>query len=232
MERTYTAGFEEICLTGRRCVHRLVRMDSNLASPGSPDAIAAPPPPPFPFEPLLVFKPVRLRPLWIGLLLASLELAFALYARFSVGNDLLVGLGTMFSGLSGVTAIVYYFMSVHRLIRVLRTQPDWWSEYTPAGVVWRQFIPFYGLYVLYQWTSDVESYVNWRLGITSKAGLMAFIGLLVGFGFSDFHPVAWIGFFLMTGSLALLYHPVERALMVAPPADGAAPRYDGTLGLR
>ena len=173
-----------------------------------------------------------MRPLWVGLALAGLKFGFVMAERISTGDDTLVKLGAMLSVLAGSGAVVYYFMSIHRLIRVLQTQPDWSSEYTPAGVVWRQFVPFYGIYVLYSWTSDIESYVNWRLGISSKAGLMAFIGLLIGFGFTNFQPLAWVGYFLVTGSLALLYAPVKRALFVAPPADGAAPRYDGTLGLR
>jgi hypothetical protein len=205
--------------------------DNSVPAPVPANDINVPYPPSSIF-PITIERPLRLRPLWIGFLLAFIELLFLLLTHIFTGNDLLVGLCMLFSGLAGIGAIVYYCMSIHRLIRVLRTQPDWSSEYTPAGVVWRQFIPLYNLVVLYQWTGDVESYVDWRLGITSKAGLWTFIGLMIGFAFASFHQVVWVGYAIITGSLAFLYVPVRRALLVAPPADGAAPRYDGSLGLR
>jgi hypothetical protein len=80
-------------------------------------------------------RPLRLRPLWIGFVLVVLKFAGEQGARY-LGSDqpsgvLLLGA----SGLATLGAIVYYFMCVHRLIRLLGTQPDWQCEYTPAGVV-------------------------------------------------------------------------------------------------
>jgi hypothetical protein len=141
----------------------------------------------------------------------------------------------MLQGIAGilqVSAIVYYFMCIHRLIRVMGTQPDWWSEYTPAGVVWRTFVPFYGIYVLYQWTGDVESYTNWRLGISSRVGLLTFAGLMIGSILSLYQPVSGLGYLIEFASLLLLYKPIRRALLVPAPTASSAPRYDGTLGLR
>lgn len=115
---------------------------------------------------------------------------------------------------------------------MLRMEPDWWSEYTPAGVVWKQFVPLYGIYVLYQWTGDVESYTNWRLTRKSKAGLGAFLGLFIGFATMNSQSAVWLGLFLVYGSLALLYVSVWRVLAVAAPDTSGGPRFDGTLGLR
>jgi hypothetical protein len=97
--------------------------------------------------------------------------------------------------------------------------------------VWRQFIPFYGIFVLYEWTGDVESYVNWRSVGGSAIGKQAFFGLMIGFLMGWWIPIAWLGHVVVFGAIAILYVSVQRALLVAPPESGA-PGYDGTLGLR
>ena len=184
-------------------------------------------------SPLVTASPLLpLRSLWIGFGLAGGYLLFALLAYVLPAQGLPASAAAIVAAIAGLMSFVYYFMCVHRLIRVLRTQPDWWSEYTPAGVVWKQFIPLYGIYVLYQWTGDVESYTNWRLNRKSKVGLGAFLGLFVGFIAMNSQSAAWLGFFLVFGSLALLYVPVWRALAVAAPDTSGGPRFDGTLGLR
>jgi hypothetical protein len=223
--RPYTPGFVNIRLTGEERHLRLVRMDSNSASPGSTDALAVPPPP-IPFEPLLTFKPKRLRPVWVGLVLAVV--GFFLYAFSAIGAD-----AEKAKGLAAFWALpvwIYYFMIIHRIIRVLDTQPGWSAEYTPAAAIWKQFIPFYGLYFLYQWPSDVESYINWRLGRESRVGLWTFLGLITGIllGYAD----AFVGGLVMMASFYVLYVPLRQALATAPPSDAPAPGYDGTLGLR
>ena len=218
-------GYGEIGLTSGWCVHRLVRMDSSSASSGPTDAIVVPPPP-LPFEPLLVFKPLGLRPVWVGLALTVVGFfLFALLAQ-SADAETARGLATLF----GLPALIYYFMIVHRIIRVLDTQPGWSGEYTPAAAVWKQFIPFYGLYFLYEWPGDVESYINWRLGRESRVGLWTFLGLITGFLLRFFD--SFVGLMVIMASLYILYVPLRKALATAPPMDAPAPGYNGTLGLR
>jgi hypothetical protein len=199
----------------------------------------APLPPPIlsqDFLSVLAERQLRLRPLWVGFLLAGIDQLLRIPAGWQQPEPastaaLLHG----YAALIGLLALVYYFMCVHRLTRVLQDQPDWSSEYTPAGMVWRQFIPLYGLYVLYQWTGDVESYATWRLGVTTNAGRSCFIGLFVGFALTNYSPLlplAGIGHAIIFGALTLLYTPVRKLLTMPVPADGVAPRYDGTLGLR
>lgn len=177
-------------------------------------------------------KTLRLRPLWIGFVLAAIDQLLCIPAGWTTPEpgslpELLQGLGALI----GLLGFVYYFMCVHRLTRVLEKQPEWSSEYTPAGMVWRQFVPLYGLYVLYQWTGDVESYANWR-GVATGSGRACFIGIFIGLALTRYQPLAGIGHAIVFGSLMLLYAPVRRLLIMPVPAGGAAPRYDGTLGLR
>jgi hypothetical protein len=180
--------------------------------------------------------PLRLRPLWIGFALSAVGGVFMLAKIWSTvpGEGLstqpVPALMQMFSTFAGIAAAVYYFMCIHRLYRVLGTQSGWQSEFTPAEIVWQQFIPFFGIFVLYQWTGDVESYMDWRLE-TSAIGKQAFLGLMVGFVMGLWVPIAWLGHGVVFGALAILYGPVRRAMLL-PPLDSGAPGYHGTLGLR
>lgn len=180
--------------------------------------------------------PVRLRPLWAalpGLAVAGLMLLYSVPATKRNPADLPAALVQLFAIVICLLSYVYYFMCVHRIIRVLQREPGWSVDYTPAGAVWRQFIPFYGLVFNYRWTGDVADYTKWRLGTESwaggRAGLWAFLCLLLGFILSNFlFPV---GLAIVFGGLFLLDVPLRRALN-APAPESGAPGYNGTLGLR
>lgn len=135
-----------------------------------------------------------------------------------------------FIALFALPVLIYYFMIVHRLVRVLDQQPGWSTEYTPAAAVWKHLIPFYGVYFMYVWPRDVESYINWRLGRESRVGLWAFLGLLTGLLLRFADP--YMGLLIMIVSLYVLYIPLRRAMATAAPTDMPAPGYNGTLGLR
>ena len=112
---------------------------------------------------------------------------------------------------------------------MLEEQTGWSVEYTPAAAVWKHFIPFYGIYFLYRWPGDVESYIKWRTGGASRVGLLTFVGLLSGLFLRLFD--SFVGVAILIASLYILYVPLRRALgVVAPDADNA-PRYNPTIGL-
>ena len=178
------------------------------------------------FEPLLRFDPLRLRPLWVGI--AMLIAGFFLFATAAQSAD--AETSRRLAESCAFPMFVYYFMVVHRTVRVLRSQPGWSVRYTPAAAVWKHFIPFYGVYFLYRWPRDVESYINWRLGTNSRAGLWTFLGILMGFSLRFFD--SFVGWTIVTLSLYILYVPLRRALAVVVPVEVSAPDYGGTLGLR
>jgi hypothetical protein len=207
-------------------------MDSNSASPGSPDAIAAPQPP-LPFEPLLAFKPAGLRlksvgllPVWVGLALTVA--GFFVYALLAKSVD--AETSRTLAALWGLPALLFYFMIVHRVVRVLDAQPGWSVGYTPAAAVWKHFIPIYAPYFLYRWPKDVERYINWRLGRESRVGLWSFLGLITGFLLRWFDN--YVGWLVIMASLYILYVPLRKALATAPSTDAPAMATNGTLGLR
>ena len=165
------------------------------------------------FEPLLRYDTLRLRPLWIGLLM--LVVGFFLFAAAARTAD-----AQMAKGLAAVfffPGFVYYFMVVHRTVRVLRAQPGWSMRYTPASAVWQHFIPFYGFYFLYRWPRDVDNFIHWRLGTQSRVGLWTFLGVLAGFLLRYFD--GFVGWTIVMLSLYMLYVPLRRALAVVVPIE-------------
>ena len=178
------------------------------------------------FEPLLSFGSLRLRPLWVGL--TMLVVGFFLFAATARTADkqMSEGLAALFS----FPAFVYYFMVVHRTVRVLRAQPGWTMRYTPASAVWQHFIPFYGLYFLYRWPRDVENFIHWRLGTHSRVGLWTFFGVLAGFLLRYFD--GFVGWTIVMLSLYILYVPLRRALGQVVPVEVPVQGSDGSLSLR
>jgi hypothetical protein len=170
-------------------------------------------------------RPLRLRPLWLGFALTVA--GFFLFA-FAARSADAAGAQAM-AAACALPAFIYYFMMIHRVVRVLDAQPGWSVGYTPAAAVWKHFTPLYGLYFLYRWPGDVESYVNWRLGRRSRFAMWTFFGLLAGFSLRFFDSYA--GLLVLMTSLCFVYVPLRRAL-TADVAEESSPGYDGTLGLR
>lgn len=169
---------------------------------------------------------LNLLPVWVGFVLASGGFLGVVFGVAVAGMGSARALGFLF----GLPAFVYYFFLIHRMIKVLEDEPGWSAEYTAAGVVWRQFIPLYGIYFLYQWTGDVARYLQWRTGRHGQAGLFTFLGLLLGFllRFVD----GFVGLIVIFAALYLLVIPLRRALATRPPDDSFAPSYDGSLRLQ
>lgn len=136
----------------------------------------------------------------------------------------------MLAGSLAFAALIYYFMMVHRTIKLIDAQPGWSARYTPAAAVVKHFIPLYGLFFLYRWPADADNYVRWRLGRKSRAGLWTSLGLFAGIvlRFVD----VYLGLLATTASLYFLYVPLRRALGDIPQQEVAAPASNGMLGLR
>ncbi len=184
---------------------------------------AAPPPLTFTERPV---ERRRLLPVWLGFVLASGGFVGVVVGIAALGAGSARGLYFLF----GLPAFVYYFFVINRMIKVLEGEPGWSAEYTPAGVVWKQFIPLYGIFFLYQWTGDVERYINLRTGSSGRAGLLTFLGLFLGFMLRLVD--GFLGLFVVFAAFYVLVIPLQKALSVAPPTEEPAPSYSGSLGIR
>ena len=169
-------------------------------------------PPPAVHYPVRVAKPLELRPLWVGLLFAAFDFLFAITAHVLWGDEVMRTLAALLASLFAVAGFVYYFMSIYRLILVMRSQPGWKGRYTPGSAVLQQFIPLLGIIGIYRWTGDVECYTNRRLGRSHKWGLAAFLAIMAGALLSNLPSLLWIGQFFIAGSLGFLYVPVRQTL--------------------
>ena len=178
-------------------------------------------------DPVTVDAPrLRLRPLWLGFALTVAGfLLFAFAARSAGATE-----ARSLAETCALPALIYYFMMVHRVVRVLDAQPGWSVAHTPAATVWKHFIPIYGVYFLYRWPGDVESYVTWRLGRRSWFALWTFLGLMAGVCLRYFD--SFVGLLLMMTSLCFVYVPLKRALDVGSPTEESSSKHRGTLGLR
>lgn len=179
--------------------------------------------------------PPRLRPLWPAFAVLGIAGVLLLLSRQGLQSDAInpAYVLVLISILLSFAAYIYYFLCVHRMIRTLEQEPGWNVDYTPAGAVWRQFIPFYNLVFNYRWTGDVADYAKWRLGndggFGGRTGLWAFLLILLGALASN--ALFPAGMAIMFAGLALLGVPLRRALGMPAPELGA-PGYNGTLNLR
>ena len=168
-----------------------------------------------------------LYPLWLGIVFVLAGVGCAGAAR--VVTDMRTFLALCSAGWFGL-CYVYYFMIQYRLTRVLEDEPGWWGSYTPAGIVWRQFVPIYGIYVLYQWTKEVGGYIEWRLGRSFHGGPLTFVGLLVGACLLG-GRLRWevAGQIIVFASFLFFYRALGVALLL--PAPGERMPLRGTLGM-
>jgi hypothetical protein len=80
---------------------------------------------------------LSLRPLWVGFALTVAGFLLFVSAARSAG----AAEARSVAETCALPAFIYYFMMVHRVVRVLGAQPGWSVAYTPAAAVWKHFIP-------------------------------------------------------------------------------------------
>ena len=168
----------------------------------------------------------QLHPVWPGLLLVVVACSFDVLMKGSSRWLLL----WQICWLVTVTITgVYGFMIQYRIAQVLEQEPGWWGSYTPFGIVWRQLIPIYGLFVVYRWTKEIGSYLEWRLGRPFRGGLWAFLTFLAGVLMQGESPLwSLVGGLLTFVSFLFLYGPMRVAFTGAAP-DRSLSR--GTVGM-
>lgn len=170
---------------------------------------------------------MKLRPLWVGISVAAFGIIADLLGKRNFLPDFTPGVASV----CGVFVLVFYYMVCDRVARVLERQPDWVSSYTPAGVVWRQLIPFYGLYVLYTWLQEIEEFANARAGEGSSFGRVTFLAILVLSILGSIPDYgASLPFGLMTGCFYIVYPHLQDALRESA-FCGPVPVRSGTLGI-
>jgi len=158
--------------------------------------------------------------IWIGYLLC---MATFIAAAIVVANHPEIIEGQPYIPLPlfllGFVSFVYWLVCVHQLHMVLAHVPGWKHPISPARAVWFHFIPFYNIYWLYKWPSEVARFVQSALGGQGIKPRNAGIFVLLSYALSI---LLGGGLFLAFFALSLLTNWVRRALvapMRLPPTD-------------
>jgi hypothetical protein len=104
--------------------------------------------------------------------------------------------------LASFVGLVYWLVCIHGVHVVLAQVPNWKHPVSPARAVGFHFIPFYHLYWVFKWPSEIAKFVNSRLQhpimkpkAVGIAILAAFLLRLVDPGFGLillFFPVSYV----------------------------------------
>jgi hypothetical protein len=146
----------------------------------------------------------RLRPIWIGFVLAFVCLMSEVAILSVVEPE--PGAGSTLS-LVGVICWIYWLSCVHRFHRVLNQISPYvggQSTYpiTPGRAVGYHFIPFYNLYWIFKWPLEMTRFVRENSPVSMISGgilgLFLFLGLLLSRleGFVGFSLVFGVGLYI------------------------------------
>ena len=174
----------------------------------------------------------KLPRMWLGFTLAGLSFATAA-VEIAINPGLLkenspVGFYLLFS----VAAWFYWLWCVHRYHDIMTSVPGYRHPISPAQAVARHFIPFYNLYWVFKWPSEIATFVNWRM--QSKAmdgwlpGLLVLIAMIVGRAIDG-----TLGLLLLFASGVYISSRMRKAFSAppVPPSALAPPGVTPTLGL-
>ena len=168
--------------------------------------------------------------MWIGFAMSALLLA----AEFIGGNS---GPGqtetqpNLVFLLFVLATWIYWLWCVHRYHDILTSIPGYHHPISPGQAVGRHFIPFYNLYWVFKWPSEIATFVNWRTQTQAMNGWI--VGLLVLAGFIMRSVDASIGMAVVFTGGVYISRRIIKAL-AAPPVPVSAmarPGPPSTLGL-
>lgn len=175
----------------------------------------------------------RLPVLWVGYLLAGALLVAEVVAGLQDRSQgLYVREPPWFLLLISAAGAIYWLYCVYRFHDVMAQIPGYNHSITPWRAVAMHWIPFYNLYWVFKWPSEIATFVNWRMQSPAMkgwiAGLLVLLSVLVG-RFVD----GAIGLILLFSSGIYISKYLRRAF-TAPPVPTSAmarPGARGPLGL-
>lgn len=113
-------------------------------------------------------KPTTVPPIWIGYLLGVAfiifeALFFATFWKWRLPNLDTIGPEFIILGLIAIISIVYWFICVYRLHKLLGEATGSAYPITPGRAVGSHFVPFYNLYWIFKWTGEAVKFINEKL---------------------------------------------------------------------
>lgn len=102
---------------------------------------------------------------WVGYVTGSIALAafaalLVLRPSENAPYTLLTGTVTVVMAAALLTGVIYWFMSVYRLHKILEEATGGRYPISPRRAVWTQLVPLYNIYWMFRWTREVADFVN------------------------------------------------------------------------
>ncbi|MGH9779518.1 MAG: hypothetical protein ACRD5I_14015 [Candidatus Acidiferrales bacterium] len=106
---------------------------------------------------------------------------------------------------------LYWLFCISAYHTVLKQVPGWKHPITPLRAVGFHFIPFYNLYWVFKWPSEIATFVNHRLSEKRMTGAYAGFLVLVGSLLGRFFDVA-VGLVLIFSAGIYISRRLREAL--------------------
>ena len=167
----------------------------------------------------------KLPAIWPGYALGAVfyftaAYVFAVYGRAGLHPALFI---------VSISSFLYYLYCIYRFYSVLESVPGWNSPNSAWGAVGRHFIPIYSYFWLFEWTSQIAEFVNWRTQKSRMRERLPAALLLLSF-FGRFWDVS-IACILMFSVMVYIKRCLKDALVSPTDALPPAPSFTSTLNL-
>lgn len=170
-------------------------------------------------------KPTTVPPIWIGYLLGAAfiifeALFFATFWKWRLPNLETIGPEFIILGLIAIISIVYWFICVYRLHKLLGEATGSAYPITPGKAVGSHFVPLYNLYWIFKWTGEVVKFIN----SNSSKKLKPFLpGLLIVISVFVIEIDSGLGTILIFFALGIMTRKLNQTLK-APPYQQPQPQ--------
>jgi hypothetical protein len=118
---------------------------------------------------------------WIGFIFMAFSLTLEVATLFI--NDRLIPLELQLITLAGW---IYWMVCIYRIHKILNQLTHNLYPYSPGEAVGKHFIPFYNVYWMFKWPSELARYINARGRVHmipgSVIGTMILLGMMVRIG--------------------------------------------------
>lgn len=153
--------------------------------------------------------------IWIGYVLGVATI-IAEFVAVSLHPELAKegGIPPLYLFLVSFVGGVYWFVCVYRVHVVMAHVPGWTHPISPARAVGFHFIPFYNLYWVFKWPSEIAIFVNGRLKRPVMKPVAVGMAVLAALVLRIFDP--GFGLILLFFPMSYLSECLRRAF-AAPP---------------
>jgi len=146
---------------------------------------------------------------WVGFMFAGVCLTREVASLFIPLYERRLDLGLQ---LITLAAWIYWMVCLYRIHKIMNELSRNRYPYSPGEVVGKHFIPFYNVYWIFRWPSELANYINDRGRVRMISGNV--IGTMILFGMFLRGLDAGIGFTALFGVLMYISNIITRHVEV------------------